>query len=86
MGEPKPDKEKLDEQGRQILSQFDELGRESLDLHALFEAAGSDTEAREQVLDVVSGLVQAGYLEEHGSDFYALTPMGREALLSKGDN
>src|SRR5215475_5412075 len=73
----------LDEASRRILSQFDELGSEALDLHALFEAAGSDIEARELVIDVVSRLVQKGFLEERGSDFYALTPMGREALANR---
>src|SRR5215813_9136028 len=77
--------EGLDEPSRRILSQFDELGSEALDLHALFEAAGSDTEARELVIDVVSRLVQKGFLEERGSDFYALTPMGREALVNRGE-
>jgi hypothetical protein len=67
---------------RQILSQFDELGSESLDLHALLEAGGNDAEARELVIDAVADLVQRGYLEERGSDFYALTLKGREALTA----
>jgi hypothetical protein len=72
----------MDEQGRRILDQFDQMGSESLDLHTLLEAGGNDTEARELVIDVISRLVTDGYLDERGSDFYALTLKGRE-LLSK---
>ena len=70
----------MDEASREVLEQFNQLGAETLDLHALLEAAGNDTRERESVIDVVSRLVEAGYLEERGSDFYALTLKGQESL------
>jgi hypothetical protein len=62
-----------------ILSLFDELGKDTLDLHELFEAGGNDPEARRAVFDLVETLVGRGLLEERGNDFYALTNAGREA-------
>jgi len=56
------------------------MGRESLDLHTLFEAGGNVPESREQVLDVVTRLVDIGYLESRGSDFFLLTDKGRRAV------
>jgi hypothetical protein len=58
---------------------FDEMGRESLDLHELFEAGGNDPDARREVFYTVEGLVERGLLEERGNDFYALTEEGRRA-------
>ena len=58
---------------------FEELGKEELDLHELFEAGGNDPEARRAVFYAVELLVERGLLEERGNDFYALTPAGREA-------
>lgn len=62
-----------------ILSLFDELGKDSLDLHELFEAGGNDPDARRAVFDSVESLVARGLLDERGNDFYALTSAGREA-------
>jgi hypothetical protein len=64
-----------------ILSLFDELGKDSLDLHELFEAGGNDPDARRAVFDSVEALVGRGLLEERGNDFYALTDAGRSAVL-----
>lgn len=64
-----------------VLSLFDELGKDSLDLHELFEAGGNDPDARRAVFDSVESLVGRGLLEERGNDFYALTDAGRAAAL-----
>ena len=64
---------------RGVLKLFIDLGRESLDLHTLFEAGGNEPRSRERVLDVVGYLVEAGLLESRTSDFYLLTSKGREA-------
>jgi hypothetical protein len=72
----------LDELTRRVLGMFEEMGREALDLHELFEAGGNDPEARREVFDAVEGLVGRGLLEERGNDFYALTDAGREAASS----
>lgn len=70
-----------------ILSLFDELGKDSLDLHELFEAGGNDPDARRAVFDSVESLVARGLLEERGNDFYALTDAGRaEALKGKEES
>ena len=70
----------MDELTRRVLGMFIEMGSESLDLHTLFEAGGNDPEARKRVLDTVMRLVDSGYLESRGSDFYLLTDRGRRAL------
>lgn len=63
---------------RRVLSTFDEVGREALDLHTLFEfAGGNPPAAREAVLDAVAKLVEQGFLhEEESSDFYRRTEDG----------
>jgi hypothetical protein len=70
----------MDELTRQVLKMFVEMGSESLDLHALFEAGGNDPVSRQRVLDVVMHLVDTGYLEARGGDFYALTDKDHRAL------
>ena len=62
-----------------VLRMFDQLGKETLDLHELFEAGGNDPEARTAVFHTVEDLVEDGLLEELGNDFYALTEEGRKA-------
>jgi hypothetical protein len=69
----------LDELTRRVLGMFEEVGRDALDLHELFEAGGNDADARRAVLYAVESLVESGLLEERGNDFYALTDAGREA-------
>ena len=56
---------------------FDELGRDALDLHELFEAGGNDPDARRAAFYAVENLVERGLLEERGNDFYVLTDAGR---------
>jgi hypothetical protein len=73
-------REQMDEKMQRVLDLFAQMKSESLDLHTLFEAGGNDTAAREEVIDTIANLVRQGYLEERGSDFYALTGKGREAI------
>jgi hypothetical protein len=69
-----------------VLSMFDQLKKETLDLHELFEAGGNDPETRTEVFDTVERLVEAGLLEERGNDFYALTAEGRQAARAANEN
>jgi hypothetical protein len=62
-----------------VLGMFQQLGKDVLDLHQLFEAGGNDPESREQVLEIVEGLVRDGLLAERGNDFYSLTDSGKVA-------
>ena len=75
----------MDEVSRRVLSMFGEMGKESLDLHELFEAGGNDPEERRAVFYAVERLVEQGLLEERGNDFYALTGDGRNALRASAD-
>jgi hypothetical protein len=65
-----------------ILGMFEHWGKETLDLHELFEAGGNDPDARTAVFDTVERLVRDGLLEERGNDFYALTPEGKRVAAS----
>ena len=69
----------MDQLTRAVLGSFGHWGKESLDLHTLFEAGGNDPEARTTVFDIVERLVKEGLLEELGNDFYSLTEKGKEA-------
>jgi hypothetical protein len=66
----------MDALAQKILGMFVAFDKESLDLHALFEAGGNDPDNRAAVLDTVGRLVKDGLLEERGNDFYALTASG----------
>jgi DNA-binding PadR family transcriptional regulator len=64
-----------------ILAVFDDLRRESLDLHAFFELLSANaTPDQAEVLSAIDRLVQRGWLEERGNDFYARTDAGRAGL------
>lgn len=63
-----------------VLRLFGELGKDRLDLHSLFEAAGNEPAERRSVLDAIEELAGAGMLEESGSDFYTLTEKGKQAI------
>jgi hypothetical protein len=76
----------VDEIRRRVLSMFELLGKESLDLHELFEAGGNDMDARKEVLYTVENLVEEGLLEERGNDFYALTAGGKMAAGNLSGN
>ncbi|MBV9211260.1 MAG: hypothetical protein JOZ52_11550 [Acidobacteria bacterium] len=66
-----------------VLGMFERFGKETLDLHELFEAGGNDPEARTAVFDTVERLIKEGLLEERGNDFYALTESGKLAARDK---
>jgi hypothetical protein len=66
----------MDVLAEKILGMFAAFDKESLDLHALFEAGGNDPDMRAAVLDMVGRLVRDELLEERGNDFYALTAAG----------
>jgi hypothetical protein len=63
-----------------ILRLFGEMGKDRLDLHVLFEAAGNEPLERQGVLDSIDELTGAGMLDACGSDFYALTKRGKGAI------
>lgn len=65
-----------------VLQIFGELGKNRLDLHALFEAAGNEPAEREGVLDAIDELTRAGMLDACGSDFYTLTERGKGQSLN----
>jgi glutaredoxin len=69
---------------RRILQLFDQLERDSLDLHTFFEfVGGNPPAAREAVLDSVSEMVKKGLLRESlRSDFYERTEDGRLEVVS----
>lgn len=69
----------MDALTRKVLGMFEHWGKETLDLHELFEAGGNDAEARIAVFDTVERLVREGLLDERGNDFYALTEEGKRA-------
>jgi hypothetical protein len=71
----------MDEMKRRVLSMFEQMGKEALDLHELFEAGGNDADARREVFDAVERLVEEGLLEERGNDFYALTAEGKRVAV-----
>lgn len=73
----------MDDLTRRVLGSFAHWGKESLDLHTLFEAGGNDPDARTRVFDIVEQLVRDGLLEEQGNDFYALTERGKEAARTR---
>ena len=67
----------MDELTLNVLRMFERFGKETLDLHELFEAGGNDPEARTAVFDAVERLVKEGFLEEKGNDFFELTESGK---------
>ena len=70
-----------------ILQLYDQLERESIDLHTLFEFVGGNPPAqREAVLDTISSLVKSGLLREtQQSDFYERAEDGRLAVVGPRD-
>ena len=68
----------MDQLTKDVLRSFAVWGKDSLDLHELFEAGGNDPEARTAVFDIVERLVREGVLREEGNDFYSLTEKGKQ--------
>ncbi len=63
---------------RRILKLFDELGRDRLDLHAMFDLAGGNRpEDQRLVLEEVDRMVENGWLRAAQSDFFVRTELGR---------
>lgn len=60
-----------------VLRLFREMGKDRLDLHVLFEAAGNEPAERRSVLDAIDELIRAGMLEASGGDFFAVTEKGK---------
>lgn len=77
----------MDELSRRVLEVFDELGRDTLDLHALRElAGGNDPAHRDAVVSAVEMLVRSGDLDISGeADFYQRTEQGRLAVAKPLD-
>lgn len=70
----------MDELELRLLRLFDELHKDSLDLHAFFDLVGGNRPAdQRRVLTAVERLLSQGWLEERGNDFYARTEAGRQA-------
>jgi DNA-binding PadR family transcriptional regulator len=69
----------MNETKKRVLSMFERMNKETLDLHELFEAGGNDPDERRQVFYTVEQMVEEGLLEERGNDFYALTATGKKA-------
>ena len=63
-----------------VLRMFGEMGKDRLDLHVLFEAAGNEPAERRGVLDAIDELIRGGMLEACGGDFFAVTDKGRGAI------
>jgi hypothetical protein len=63
-----------------VLRLFEEMRKDRLDLHVLFEAAGNEPAKRRAVLDAVDQLTHTGMLDACGGDFYALTERGKGAI------
>jgi glutaredoxin len=70
-----------------VLRIYDELERESLDLHAMFEFTEAHSpEKQEEVLSAVAELVGVGYLRAgEGGDFYSRTEDGRIRVAGPRD-
>jgi len=70
-----------------VLRIYDELERESLDLHAMFEFSEAHSpEKQEEVLSAVAELVGVGYLRAgEGGDFYSRTEDGRIRVAGPRD-
>jgi hypothetical protein len=73
----------MDDLSIRILKEFAELGQKSLDLHALLEAAGNDPAQRDRAVEAIERLARGGFLDELGSDFYALTDKGRRTITTQ---
>ena len=63
---------------------FEQMKKEMLDLHELFEAGGNDPDERREVFYAVEQLVADGLLAERGNDFYVLTAEGKRAAENLG--
>lgn len=71
----------MNETERRFLKLFDDLDRDTLDLHAFFEMIGNNSpENHQTVLATIENLVTKGWLDELGGDFYMRAEAGRDEL------
>lgn len=71
----------MNETERRFLKLFDDLDRDTLDLHAFFEMIGNNSpENHQTVLATIENLVTKGWLDELGGDFYMRAEAGRNEL------
>lgn len=71
----------MDSLDQRLLALFDDIPADALDLHVFFELAGGNTpDEQSVVLAAIDRLVERGWLEERGNDFYARTERGRHAV------
>jgi hypothetical protein len=71
----------MNETEQRFLKLFDDLDRDTLDLHAFFELIGNNSPENHQiVLATIENLLAKGWLEELGGDFYIRTDAGRDEL------
>lgn len=71
----------MNETERRFLKLFDDLERDTLDLHAFFELIGNNSPENNQfVLATIENLLAKRWLSELGGDFYARTEAGRDEL------
>jgi hypothetical protein len=71
----------MNETERRFLKLFDDLDRDTLDLHAFFELVGNNTpDDHQSVLATIENLVTKGWLDELGGDFYMRSDAGRDEL------
>jgi DNA-binding IclR family transcriptional regulator len=66
-----------------VLRLFNEMGKERLDLHTLFEAGGNEPAERSRVLNALDDLVSTGMVKACGSDFYELTERGKREIAGR---
>jgi hypothetical protein len=71
----------MNETERRFLQLFDDLDRDTLDLHAFFELIGNNSPENHQfVLATIENLLAKRWLAEIGGDFYSRTEAGRDEL------
>jgi len=71
----------MNETERRFLKLFDDLDRDTLDLHAFFELTGDKSPENHQfVLATIENLLTKGWLDELGGDFYMRSDAGRDEL------
>jgi glutaredoxin len=76
----------VDSISQRILSTFDDLERDSLDLHTFFEFVGGNApDERNAVFDKISELVKSGFLRDDGGDFFSRTEDGRLETAARSD-
>ncbi len=69
---------------RQILELFDRLGRERLDLHAIFEMIGGHRpEQQNVILEEVDRMIAQDWLLPSSGDFFLRSELGRLAIADR---